>query len=95
METDMTTKTNTVPKRDLRRGLFVLAALMASTQAASALEVSARQRAICTPDAIRFCSSAMSDQLSLANCMLRAKPQLTSACRAVVSTLQRQYAQNN
>ena len=77
------------------RALLILAGVFASTQTAGALEISARQRAICTPDAMRFCSSAISDKMALASCMLRVKPQLTGACRSVVSSLQRQYAQSN
>jgi len=77
------------------RALLILGGIIASTQAAGAIEISARQRAICTPDAMRFCSSALSDKMALATCMLRVKPQLGGACRSVVSSLQRQYAQTN
>jgi hypothetical protein len=73
----------------------VIAALLTSTLASQALEVSARQRAICTPDALKYCGSALSDEMQLAACMLRAKPRLSNACRAVVSTLQQQYAQSS
>jgi len=75
--------------------LLILATMAASIQTAGAVEVSARQRAICTPDALKFCSSVLSDQVALAQCMLRAKPQLTGSCRSVVSTLQSRYAQSN
>ena len=75
--------------------LLVLATLAAMTQAAGAVEISARQRAICTPDALKFCNSVLSDQVALAQCMLRAKPQLTGGCRSVVSTLQSRYAQSS
>jgi hypothetical protein len=94
-ESDMMTKRTAVRTIGPFRALLILAGIVASTQTAGAFEISARQRAICTPDAMRFCSSALSDKMALASCMLRAKPQLGGACRSVVSSLQRQYAQSN
>ena len=75
--------------------LLILATLATSIQTAGAVEINARQRAICTSDALKFCSSVLSDQVALAQCMLRAKPKLTGGCRSVVSTLQSRYAQSS
>jgi len=46
---------------------------------------SAEERAACTPDVFRLCSSEIPNVDRIVACMKREKPRLSAACRAVFS----------
>jgi len=49
---------------------------------AEALEITAAQRAACTPDAFRLCSSAIPNVEAVKSCMIANKAKLSAACLA-------------
>jgi hypothetical protein len=72
------------------RGLALALSLL-SVQTAQALQVSAEQRAACTPDAYKLCAQEIPNEHAVARCMLRKKPSLSPVCRRVVGELEAQY----
>jgi hypothetical protein len=71
-----------------RAGHIVLAAALSLTALASAkaFEVTAEQRAACTPDAFRLCSSEIPDVQRIVACMKAKEASLSAPCRAVFET---------
>jgi hypothetical protein len=67
---------------------IVLAAALSLTAIAhaKAFEVTAEQRAACTPDALRLCSSEIPDMGRIAACMEAKQASLSPQCRAVFQT---------
>lgn len=64
--------------------ILLIAVFGLSTLAsARAFEVTDQQRAACTPDAFRLCSSAMPDANRVAACMIAKQASLSAPCRAV------------
>jgi hypothetical protein len=64
--------------------IFLIAVFGLSTLAsARAFEVTDQQRAACTPDAFRLCSSEMPDANRVAACMIAKQASLSAPCRAV------------
>jgi hypothetical protein len=49
---------------------------------ASAYEITAAQRAACTPDAFRFCASAIPNVEAVKSCMIANRSKLSAACLA-------------
>lgn len=45
------------------------------------------QRAACTPDVFRLCSSHIPSVAQITSCLKREKPNLSAGCRAAVDTL--------
>ena len=65
-------------------GALVLAASLMSFTAANAAEVAtAEQRAACTPDAFRLCSSEIPNIPAITACMRKNRSNLSAACKAV------------
>jgi hypothetical protein len=73
------------------RHAAILALSLATMPAAHAIQVTAHQRVICTPDAMRLCRAQITNRVELAKCMVREKANLSTACRAVVTALEKQY----
>jgi hypothetical protein len=71
---------------------IVLAAALSLTAmaAAKAFEVTAEQRAACTPDAFRLCSSAIPDANKVMACMKANEASLSAPCRSVFQTAARE-----
>ena len=70
----------------LRTGLtaLVLAASLISLSSANAAEIAtAEQRAACTPDAFRLCSSHIPSIPAITACMKKNFENLSPACKAV------------
>jgi hypothetical protein len=67
---------------------IVLAALLslAAVASAKAFEVTAEQRAACTPDALRLCASEIPDIGRITACMMAKQASLSPRCRAVFQT---------
>jgi hypothetical protein len=49
---------------------------------AGAYEITAAQRAACTPDAFRFCASAIPNVEAVKTCMIANRAKLSAACLA-------------
>lgn len=65
-----------------------LAALALLTVAAPAVaEVTAAQRAACTPDAWRLCASEIPSVEGVKACLRRETPRLSAGCRTVMETI--------
>ena len=71
---------------------IVLAAALSLTAiaGAEAFEVTAEQRAACTPDAFRLCSSAIPDVNKVMACMKANEASLSAPCRSVFQTAARE-----
>nr|WP_147028167.1 hypothetical protein [Methylobacterium oxalidis] len=52
-------------------------------------DTTALQRAACTPDVWRLCSSEIPDVAGITACLRRAKPKLSPACRDVFTAADR------
>ena len=64
--------------------LVVAASLMSFTASVSAAEIAtAEQRAACTPDAFRLCSSHIPNIPAITACMKKNFDNLSPACKAV------------
>jgi hypothetical protein len=64
--------------------LVVAASLMSFTASVSAAEIAtAEQRAACTPDAFRLCSSHIPNIPAITACMKKNFENLSPACKAV------------
>ena len=74
-----------------RVSCIVLAALLslAAVASAKAFEVTAEQRAACTPDALRLCASEIPDIGRITACMMAKQASLSPQCRAVFQTASR------
>lgn len=70
-------------KASMAASFCALVLVLASSSTASALEATAEQRAACTPDVFRLCSSDIPNVSRIVACLQREKPKLSSACRAV------------
>ena len=68
--------------RNLSRVVTIVVTLFALTTGAVA-QGTAEQRAACTPDAFRLCSSEIPNVSKIVACMQQKKAQLSPACRAV------------
>lgn len=67
--------------------IFLAAALsLIAVAEAKAFEVTAEQRAACTPDAFRLCSSEIPDVGRIVACMRAKQASLSAPCRAVFQT---------
>ncbi len=71
-----------------RASRIILAAALSLTAVANAkaFEVTAEQRAACTPDALRLCSSEIPDVGRIVACMKAKEASLSSQCRTVFQT---------
>lgn len=69
------------------RGLGIAAgvafSLFAMIGASHAVEATAQQRAACTPDAFRLCSSEIPSIPAVTACMIKNKSNLSAGCKAV------------
>jgi hypothetical protein len=65
-----------------RTGRIILVTAFSLTAVASAQAVTAEQRAACTPDAIRLCSSEIPDVAKVTACMKANQGSLSPRCRA-------------
>ena len=66
-------------------GALVLAASLVSFAAPSSAEIAtAQQRAACTPDAFRLCSSEIPNIPAITACMKKNFSNLSPACKAVI-----------
>jgi len=63
--------------------LALAASLVAFAGESSAQVATAEQRAACTPDAFRLCSSEIPNIPAITACMRKNKANLSSACKAV------------
>lgn len=63
---------------------LALVSTVALGSAAQAAETTAAQRAACTPDVWRLCSSDIPDVGAIKACLRRQKAQLSSGCRTVI-----------
>lgn len=61
----------------------VTLSLIAMIGTSHAVEATAAQRAACTPDALRLCSGDIPNVSAVTACMIRNKPNLSTACRSV------------
>jgi hypothetical protein len=73
------------------RIIIVVAAILAASPAATiaderSLQVSARERAACMPDARRLCGDAMPNVRRVVMCFLGKKAKLSNGCRAVLAS---------
>jgi hypothetical protein len=77
-----------------RAGPIILAAALGliGIANAKAFEVTAEQRAACTPDAFRLCSSEIPDVTRIVACMKAKEASLSAPCRAVFQTASRALA---
>jgi hypothetical protein len=55
---------------------------LAATTTAGAYEITAAQRAACTPDAFRFCASAIPNVEAVKSCMIANRAKLSAGCLA-------------
>lgn len=70
--------------------LTILAALALVTVSTPALaQATAVQRAACTPDVLRLCSSEIPDIDAIKSCLRRERSSLGSACRSVMDQADR------
>ncbi len=69
--------------RHITRVLLVAVFALSTMAGARAFEVTDQQRAACTPDAFRLCSSEMPDANRVAACMIAKQASLSVPCRAV------------
>ena len=74
--------------RSYRASRIILAAALSLTAVANAkaFEVTAEERAACTPDAFRLCSSEIPDVGRIVACMKAKEASLSAPCRAVFQT---------
>ncbi len=63
--------------------------LILSSAVPSFADTSAMQRAACTPNVWRLCSSEIPDVAGITACLRRAKPKLSPACRDVFNAADR------
>jgi hypothetical protein len=63
--------------------LIVAASLISFTAEGSAEVATAEQRAACTPDAFRLCSSHIPNITAITVCMKKNRENLSPACKAV------------
>jgi hypothetical protein len=68
------------------RILLVVAFGVAAAASASAGQITAEQRAACTPDAVRLCSSEIPDVARVTACMKAKQASLSSRCRAAFAS---------
>lgn len=61
----------------------VTLSLIAMIGAGHAAEATAQQRAACTPDAFRLCSSEIPSIPAVTACMIKNKSNLSAGCKAV------------
>ena len=70
--------------------LTILAALALVAVSSPVLaQATAAQRAACTPDVLRLCSSEIPDVAAIKTCLRRERASLASACRAVMDEADR------
>jgi hypothetical protein len=74
------------------RMIFAAALSLSGVASAKAFEVTAEQRAACTPDAFRLCSSEIPDVTRIVACMKAKEASLSTPCRAVFQTAGRAIA---
>jgi hypothetical protein len=70
-------------KNRLARAGLLLLSLVPAAAFAQEDRGTAEQRAACTPDAFRLCSSYIPDATSVEACLRQRNSDLSSACRAV------------
>lgn len=75
--------------RRMASGGLVAVLIVLSTSAGSAQGTSA-ERAACTPDVFRLCSSDIPNVTRITACLRREKPRLSAGCQTVFNTLDRQ-----
>ena len=63
--------------------LVIAASLISFTSESSAEVATAEQRAACTPDAFRLCSSHIPNISAITTCMKKNRENLSPACKAV------------
>ncbi len=68
------------------RIMLVVAFSAAAAASAEAGEVTAEQRAACTPDAVRLCSSEIPDVARVTACMKAKQASLSARCRAAFAS---------
>lgn len=61
---------------------LLVCAMTASAEAAGTYNISAREKAACTADAIRFCSHTYPDETQLLSCMKSNRTSLSAICLA-------------
>ncbi|ACL58632.1 hypothetical protein [Methylobacterium nodulans] len=66
-----------------------VAVLMSATATVSYAEGTAAQRAACTPDVLRLCSSEIPDVPRIKACLRRERQNLSTSCQAVLNELDR------
>ena len=69
---------------------FVIATTAFLATGTAAFAQTAAQRAACTPDVWRLCSSDIPDVGAIKSCLRRERAQLSVACRTVMDTADRQ-----
>jgi hypothetical protein len=75
----------TTVTRSLAAACLLAISLHASPSSADLLKtVTAEERAACTPDVFRLCSSAIPNVKQVIACMKRNRPNLSSVCSAAV-----------
>ena len=70
----------------LTSGLVVLALALATFSTSSFAIGTAAQRAACTPDALRLCSSEIPNIPRIVACLKQNKPNLSKPCQAVMNS---------
>ena len=65
------------------RNVVAATALMLGMLTTSAYAYSPEQEQLCTPDAMRLCSSEIPDVERVTACMIRNKSQLSAGCKSV------------
>ncbi len=68
---------------------LAVAALSLLAAAPALAEVTAAQRAACTPDVWRLCSSEIPNVEGIKACLRRETPRLSAGCRTVMETIDR------
>ncbi len=79
-----------VSRRHISRILLIAVFGLSTLTGARAFEVTDQQRAACTPDAFRLCSSEMPDADRVASCMIAKQASLSAPCRAVFAAARAQ-----
>ena len=87
----MATITTSVSPLSTRHALFVAMAVALSSTSSFALGDDA-QRAACTPDVFRLCSSAIPSVDRIVACLKREKPNLSPGCQAVFKNSEQRSA---
>jgi len=70
----------------------LLIALGVTFNATASFAYTAEQRAACTPDVFRLCSSEIPDVGRIISCLKKAKPNLSAGCQAVFNSPEIQAA---